>query len=142
MGAEAPFQVDARVHIGFEPDVLTARQRGRAAADRLGFSPTDQALIATAISEVARNILQYAGSGDVTIGIVGDGMRRGVLVIAEDRGPGIPDLEAAMRDGFSTGGGLGLGLPGAKRLMDEFSILSAPGKGTVVRMIKWTHASW
>ena len=93
-------------------------------------------LIATAISELARNIVQYAQRGEIILSVV-EGSRRGIQIVARDQGPGIPDLELAMRDGYSTGGSLGLGLPGARRLMDEFAIDSEVGKGTTVSMRKW-----
>jgi serine/threonine-protein kinase RsbT len=94
-------------------------------------------LIATAISEVARNIVLYAGQGEIVLRLTQKGRRRGLCVIARDKGPGIPDLASAMEDGHSTSGGLGLGLPGSKRLMDEFDIVSKVGEGTTITMIKW-----
>src|ERR1700741_4418866 len=115
--------VDLCVPIVTELDIVIARQQGRALAARLGFSPGDLALVATAISELARNIVQYATRGEVVLQLV-DGRPRGILIIARDEGPGIADLPRAMQDGYSTGGGLGLGLPGAKRLMDEFDIVT------------------
>ena len=99
---------------------------------------TDQTLLATAISEIARNITTYAERGEVLLELVRDpGGRRGVKVIARDRGPGIADLERALTDGYTTGGGLGLGLPGARRLVDEFDVQSALGEGTTVTLVKW-----
>ena len=95
------------------------------------------ALIATAVSELARNISQYAVSGCIEMRIVEDGGSRGISIVAHDDGPGIPDTAQAMRDGYSTGGGLGLGLPGTKRMMDDFELTSAPGKGTTVAVVKW-----
>lgn len=130
---------EVRIHIDSEPDIVVARQQGRALAAELGFSPGDLALVATAISEVTRNIIEYAGCGELLLRLIGDRSRRGIELVASDLGPGIPDLELAMQDGYSTGGGLGLGLPGAKRLMDEFEIESAVGRGTVVRMKKWVR---
>src|SRR5262245_53445005 len=101
---------------------------------------TDQTLLATAISEIARNITTYAGSGEVVIEVVRDADgRRGVRVIARDEGPGIEDLDRALTDGYTTGGGLGLGLPGARRLVDEFEIQTTPGQGTTVTLVKWTR---
>jgi serine/threonine-protein kinase RsbT len=94
-------------------------------------------MIATAISELARNVVAYAGSGEILLELRGDGARRGIVVGARAAGPGIPDIEAALEDGFSTGQSLGLGLPGARRLMDEFAIVSAPGDGTTVTATKW-----
>lgn len=127
------------VPIERELDIVSARQKGRELAAALGFSSTDQTLLATAISEVARNIMSYAGKGTVTLQTLEEGARRGLLIIAEDHGPGIPDIELAMRDGYSTGKSLGLGLPGAKRLMDSFALLSTVGAGTTVTMTKWAR---
>ena len=103
----------------------------------LGLSVTDQTLVATAISEVARNIILYAGRGVVELEVTTGPNGSGLSIRAVDEGPGIPDIELAMRDGYSTGRSLGLGLPGARRLMDDFSITSEPGLGTVVTMVKW-----
>ncbi len=128
---------DAVVTIEREADIVTARQKGRELAAALGFSSTDQTLLATAISEVARNIVSYAGTGTLTFRYVQEGARRGLTIVASDSGPGIPDLELAMRDGYSTGKSLGLGLPGAKRLMDAFTLESVVGAGTTVTMTKW-----
>lgn len=137
-GKEATtLSAEIRVEIQLEADIVTARQKGRELAASRGFSSTDQTLIATAISEVARNIVLYARRGEIVVSPVDDGDRRGMLVIARDQGPGIANPELAMRDGFSTGNSLGLGLPGAKRLMDEFDLVSAPGKGTTITMKKW-----
>jgi serine/threonine-protein kinase RsbT len=119
-----------------EADILTARQTGKTLAGRLGFTDGDAVLIATAISEIARNMLEYAGGGVMHFHVLA-APRAGLEIQAEDHGPGIKDLDLAMRDGYSTGGGLGLGLPGAKRLMDDFSIASKPGIGTTVVMRKW-----
>ena len=130
---------EVRVPIAGDLDVVTARQKGREIAAAHGFSGTDQTLIATAISEVARNIVSYAGQGEIALSAIVDGGRRGVLVVARDAGPGIPDVALAMRDGFSTGKSLGLGLPGAKRLMDDFELASKPGVGTTVTMRKWAR---
>jgi serine/threonine-protein kinase RsbT len=116
-----------------------ARQAGRALATQGGFSGSALALIATAISEIARNIVLYAGQGEVLLAWVREGSREGIVVIARDNGPGIANLDRAMQDGYSTGKGLGLGLPGAKRLMDEFEIVSVVGKGTTVTMRKWNR---
>jgi serine/threonine-protein kinase RsbT len=125
--------------IAADVDILLARRRARAVAMPLHFSISDLPLIATAIAEVARNILVYAEHGEIALKIIERGDRRGLMVIARDRGPGIADLERAMEDGFSTSGSLGLGLPGARRLMDEFDIRSAPGRGTTVTMTKWAQ---
>ena len=128
---------EAVVLIQHETDIVTARQKGRELAAALGFSSTDQTMIALAISEIARNIVSYARQGKVTLSRLDESGRLGVLVVAEDAGPGIPDIELAMRDGYSTGNSLGVGLPGARRVMDEFDLVSAPGQGTTVTMRKW-----
>ena len=125
------------VAITSDVDVVTARQRGRELAARLGFSPGDQTVIAAAISEIARNILTYAGHGTVQMSIEHDGDRSAVVVVAHDQGPGIADIPLAMRDGYSTSGGLGVGLGGARQLMDDFDVVSMPGAGTTVTMKKW-----
>jgi serine/threonine-protein kinase RsbT len=128
---------ETHVPIVSDADIVVARQQGRALARELGFSSSDQALIATAISEVARNILQHARQGEIALSTITENHRQGIVVVARDEGPGIPDIELAMRDGYSTTRSLGLGLPGAKRLTDEFEIVSEPGKGTTVIMKKW-----
>jgi len=125
------------VAIDSEQDIVSARQQGRALALELGFSAVDSTLIATAISELARNIVSYAGTGEITLKTIQNSTRKGILIVAADDGPGIYDLRQALRDGFSTSGSLGLGLPGVKRLMDEFQIASQPGKGTRVEVKKW-----
>lgn len=125
------------VPVRSEADLVTARQRGREIASALHFSSSEQTLIATAISEVTRNILSYAGSGELKLSLVQQGRKMGVSITARDNGPGIADLFSAMQDGYSTSGSLGLGLPGSKRLMDEFGIVSEVGKGTTVTMTKW-----
>lgn len=128
---------EIRVVIHTDQDIVAARQKGRALAVELGFSPGDATLVATAISELARNIVTYAGNGVVAIqGIQASG-RQGILVVASDHGPGIVDIRQAMRDGFSTSGSLGLGLPGVRRLMDEFDLQSRVGRGTTVAVKKW-----
>ncbi|HEX7575098.1 MAG TPA: anti-sigma regulatory factor [Candidatus Methanoperedens sp.] len=127
------------IPIDSEIDIVTARQKGREMAARLGFSSTELTLIATAISEVARNIVEYARDGEISLSVVTQGDKRGIIVIACDNGPGIPDIKLAMQDGYSTGKSLGLGLPGAKRLMDEFEIVSEVGKGTKITMKKWVQ---
>lgn len=129
---------EVRIGIASPNDIVAARQQGRAAATEIGFQGSDLTVVATAISEVARNILEYARIGEIVIGpaYTQDG-RRGVSIVARDKGPGIANVPRAMQDGFSTGKGLGLGLPGAKRLMDEFEIESELGCGTTVTMTKW-----
>jgi serine/threonine-protein kinase RsbT len=129
-----------RIAIESDADVVTARQRARALAVGLEMPSTDQTLLATAISEIARNITAYAQRGEVVLDVVrDDGGRQGVRVVAHDDGPGIENLEKALTDGYTTGGGLGLGLPGARRLVDDFDIESAPGAGTTVTLVKWTR---
>ncbi len=130
---------EIRICINSDADTVTARQQGRALAAQLGLSSSDQALVATAISELARNIVEYAKCGEIIIRLDERNNKRGVVVIARDEGPGIPDIERAMQDGFTTGRGLGLGLPGARRLMDEFEIASEVGKGTTVIVKKWAR---
>lgn len=128
---------DFVVDVNNPDDIVTARQAGHELARQLGFSLTDVTMIATAISEVARNITSYAGKGEVRVGVQYRDGRRALVVRAEDDGPGIPDIERALEDGYSTGRRLGLGLPGARRLMDRLVVESAPGEGTVVEMWKW-----
>jgi len=133
---------EIRVAINSDQDIVVARQRGRALAADLGFSATDSTLIATAISELARNIVSYARKGEITLKTIHGSSRHGILVVASDDGPGIPDVLQAMRDGFSTSGSLGLGLPGVRRLMDEFQIASQPGRGTTVAVKKWKQYAY
>ena len=128
---------EVRVRIATDDDIVAARQEGRRLSAGLGFSSTDLTLIATAISEVARNIRVFAGEGQVQIKRLNEGGREGIVVVARDKGPGIVDLERAMQDGYSTRGSFGLGLPGARRLMDDFQIRSKPGGGVTVTMKKW-----
>jgi serine/threonine-protein kinase RsbT len=125
------------VDVNNSDDIVAARQAGHELARQLGFSLTDVTMIATAISEIARNITSYAGRGEVRVGLQYRDGRQALVVRAEDDGPGIADVERALEDGYSTGRGLGLGLPGARRLMDRLIVESAPGKGTVVEMWKW-----
>ncbi len=126
-----------KVEILAEQDIVIARQRGRAIARELGFSIVDQSRIATSISELARNIFLYAGKGTVHIRPLDKNGKLGIEIVAEDRGPGIRDTKLAMLDGFSTSNGLGMGLPGTQRLMDEFQLNSEPGVGTTVVVRKW-----
>jgi serine/threonine-protein kinase RsbT len=128
---------EIRVAINSDQDIVVARQKGRALATELGFASGDATLIATAISELARNIVSYARRGQITLQIVNGEDRQGLSIVASDDGPGIPDVRQALRDGFSTSGSLGLGLPGVRRLMDEFQITSVPGRGTTVAVKKW-----
>ena len=118
-------------------DVVRVRQHVRARAIEIGLSIVDQTKIVTAASELARNTLDYGGGGDVRIEIVDSGARRGVRLSFEDQGPGIPDIDKALTDHFTTGGGLGLGLGGAKRLSNEFTIDSTPGVGTRIVIARW-----
>jgi serine/threonine-protein kinase RsbT len=128
---------DFVVDVNKPDDIVTARQAGHELARQLGFSLTDVTMIATAISEIARNITSYAGRGEVRVGVQYRDGRQALVVRAEDDGPGITDIERALEDGYSTGRGLGLGLPGARRLMGRLVVESAPGKGTIVEMWKW-----
>ena len=120
-----------------EWDIVAARQVGRNVAKELGFGTVDQARITTTISELARNIYLYAGQGEICIEKLWDNGRTGLRVIAEDKGPGISDIRRVMEDGYTTSGGLGAGLPGVKRLMDEFDIDSEVGVGTKITTTKW-----
>ncbi len=130
---------ELRIPIETDADIVTARQEGRRLASLLDFSPSDLTVIAAAISEVARNIVEYASRGEIHVRLVERNGRRGVMVVAKDVGPGIADIALALQDGFSTSGSLGLGLPGARRLMDEFELQSEVGKGTTVTMRKWAR---
>ena len=132
---------DVVARIDSNTDIVRARGRARALAVKLGFSTTDRVLIATAISELGRNILDYAVRGEIYMHVVQNGAGRGIGVVARDDGPGIDNLDRAVTDGFSTSGGLGLGLPGVRRLMDDFHIESRSGKGTTVRVTKWLTAN-
>ena len=130
------------IPIESDGDVVTARQEARAMASALELSSTDQTLLATAISEVARNITAYAVRGEVALSVIeDDGGRRGIRVIARDDGPGIENVEQALQDGFTSGTGLGLGLPGARRLVHHFEIETAPGRGTKVTLVMWERES-
>lgn len=128
---------DVVIAVTVSNDIVTARQAGLELAAKLGFSLSDRTMIATAISEVARNITSYAGTGEIRLAVQDRDGRRSMVVQAKDNGPGIPDIPRAMEDGFSTGRGLGLGLPGSRRLMDGMVINSQPGQGTLVEMWKW-----
>jgi len=132
-----PLEGQVTVGIRHEADIISVRQSARGLASALGFSESDKILIATAISEVARNMVEYASGGQILLRRLEAAGRLGLEVVASDHGPGIPDLKLAMQDGFSTGQSLGLGLPGARRLMDEFQIESQVGVGTKVVMRKW-----
>ncbi len=121
---------EVEVAISSDQDIVLARQKGRAMAIELGFSSGDATLI-------ARNIVSYARNGKIVLRRIQGSSRVGILVVASDEGPGITDVRQALRDGFSTSGSLGLGLPGVRRLMDEFGISSQPGQGTTVTVKKW-----
>lgn len=136
-GRATATEADACIPILSDADVVRGRQKGRELAAEVGFSSTELTLIATAISEVARNIVRFAARGEILVRLVERNGRRGVTIVARDAGPGIPDVSRAMADGYSTYQGLGLGLPGSRRLMDEFEIVSEVGKGTTVTMTKW-----
>jgi serine/threonine-protein kinase RsbT len=124
-------------HIATEADMVIARQKGREMARSLGFPVSEQALIATAISELTRNMLKYAGRGELALGVEHEPGRRGIVVTAADRGPGIADPALALQDGFSSAEGLGLGLPGTRRIMDDFELSTEVGKGTLITAKKW-----
>jgi serine/threonine-protein kinase RsbT len=128
---------ETRIPICSDVDIVTARQKGRELAARLSFPLTDLTLIATAISELARNIILYARRGEIRLQLVEQSERCGIVVTAHDEGPGIRDIRRALQDGYSTSRSLGLGLPGVRRLMDEFDIVSEAGKGTTVTVKKW-----
>lgn len=128
---------EIRVAIHVDQDIVLARQKARVLATELGFSAVDATFVATAVSELARNILAYAGDGEIILRAVQRSIRKGIEVVASDEGPGIPDIRQALRDGFSTSGSLGLGLPGVRRLMDEFEITSQIDQGTKVTVKKW-----
>jgi serine/threonine-protein kinase RsbT len=128
---------EVRVTVETDRDLVTARAEGRALAQRLGFQRPDPTLIATAISELARNLVMHAGQGEIIMGSLREERRHGLLVIVRDEGPGIRDVEAALRVGHASRGSLGLGLPGARRLMDEFEVESRLDEGTTITMRKW-----
>jgi serine/threonine-protein kinase RsbT len=128
---------EIRVRITSDLDIVIARQKGRELANHLGFGSSDLAIIATAISELARNIVLYASRGEVILKSTQENDASGIIVVASDEGSGIADVEEAMHDGYSTSGSLGLGLPGVRRLMDEFEIVSKIGCGTTVTAKKW-----
>ena len=132
-----PVLRDEQLPIGTEYDVVMARQTVRKWAAELGFSLVDQTKVLTAASELARNVLVHGGGGVARLEILNDGTRRGLRLTFEDEGPGIPDIELALRDGYTTGSGLGLGLGGSKRLVGDFQINSTVGKGTRVTITKW-----
>ncbi len=131
---------EVRVAIESDSDLIDARAAARELAAGLGFSRTDATLIATAISEIARNIVVHVGRGAIVMRPLYEKSRYGLQIVAEDNGVGIRDVHAALEDGYAGRGGLGLGLPGARRLMDDFEITSQPGRGVTVTMTKWSRA--
>ena len=137
MTNESKIRQERIVPVRSDLDIVTARVEGRELAKEIGFGVIDQARIATAISELTRNIVQYADHGQAAIRPVESAGRAGIEVVCEDQGPGIPDIELALRDGYSTSKSLGMGMSGAKRLMDEFEIQSEIGVGTTVTVRKW-----
>ena len=128
---------EVSVRISSDLDLVRAREQGRVLAGQLGFTQSDLTLVATAISELARNIVRYARRGEIVLRQAEDSGVPGIVIIARDEGPGIPDVNRAMEPGYSTAGGLGLGLPGVRRIMDKFEIVSEVGRGTVVTVTKW-----
>jgi RNA polymerase sigma factor (sigma-70 family) len=128
---------EASIPVRRDADIVIARQRGRDIALRAGFSPTEATVIATAISEIARNIVRFAKRGALTVSTVSEGGTSGVTIVARDAGPGISDIDQALTVGYTTYGGRGLGLPGSRQLMDEFEVSSELGRGTTVTMTKW-----
>lgn len=130
-------QLQARVSIREDVDVVMARTCGRTLARQEGFPETTTEALATAISEIAQNIIVHAGTGEILLGVVNERGRRKLVVLGRDCGPGIPDVDRAMQDGYSTAKGLGLGLSSARRFMDEFDLVSTVGRGTTVTMTKW-----
>lgn len=130
---------EVKITIESIADIVSAREQGRVIGQAIGFSLIDLTVIATAISEVARNIIEFAKRGEIVLGTVKQSGRCGISIIAKDNGPGIPDISLAMQDGYSTRKGLGLGLPGARRLMDDFEIISKVGCGTTITMKKWLN---
>lgn len=125
------------VDIYTEWDIVAARQLGRNEAKKIGFGTVDQARITTAISELARNIYLYAGRGRIEITKICDNQLYGISIVASDEGPGIADIRKVMDDGYTTSGGLGAGMPGVRRLMDEFNLVSKQGVGTTITAVKW-----
>jgi serine/threonine-protein kinase RsbT len=132
-----PEEEEVRISVESDTDIVTARQKGRALATGLGFSSGDATIVATAISELARNIVLYAKRGRISLQTVNQSNQAGLIITAYDEGEGITDVRQAMQDGYSTSGRLGVGLPGVKRLMDEFEIVSEVGHGTTVTVKKW-----
>lgn len=130
-------RIETKVTIKGVEDIVDARQKGRALAQELGFSMTQSTLIATAISELARNIVLYAKTGEIILARVTNESHRGIIITAADKGPGIANIQHALMSGYSSSGGLGLGLPGVRQMVDEFDIKSRPGEGTQVTALMW-----
>ena len=128
---------DTLLFVRNEDDVVRVRQAVRARSTQAAFSLVDQTKLVTATSELARNMLVYAGGGEVLVQQVTNGIRVGLRIVFTDRGPGIPDVAVAMRDGYTSGSGLGLGLGGARRLVNEFDLKTEVGRGTTVTIVKW-----
>ncbi len=128
---------EVSVPIRSDLDILSARQQGRQMTAGIGFSNVDQVATATAISELARNIVQYARTGEIVLSLVQQEGKRGIMIVARDQGPGIADLDLVLQGGYSSSGSLGLGISGTRRLMDDFEIASEVGKGTTVTVCKW-----
>jgi len=128
---------ESTIEVGCDVDIVVARQQGRELAARIGFNQVELTMIVTAISELARNIVLYAGRGQISLHIERNHHMTGIVVVASDRGPGISDVKMALQDGYSTSGGLGLGLPGIQRLMEECRIESAVGVGTTITVKRW-----
>lgn len=127
------------IKVACDEDIVRVRRRGRELANTLDFSPTDVTLIITALSELARNIVLYACEGEIVMVLLDEGERQGIVIVARDEGPGIPDVAQVLNNGPTSGGALGLGLAGTKRIMDEFEIKSEVGKGTRVTIKKWVR---
>lgn len=132
-----PLRQEERVTVSDRSDIITARERARFLAAQAGFSASELTLITTALSEIARNVLEHAGRGEVSLSVLQNGTKNGVKIVVTDQGPGISDVAQAMQDGYSSRAGMGIGLAGSKRLMDEFEIRTYIGHGTTVTMKKW-----
>ncbi|MES2606333.1 MAG: ATP-binding protein [Pseudomonadota bacterium] len=135
--ASREIRIETKVLIKGVEDIVEARQKGRALAQELGFSMTQSTLVATAISELARNIVLYAKQGEIILAKVTNDTHRGIIITAADKGPGIANIQHALMSGYSSSGGLGLGLPGVRQMVDEFDIKSRPGEGTQVTALMW-----
>ena len=134
---EQNFRLGQLVTINNEIDIVSARKKAREAVEELGFSVTNTTRVVTAVSELARNIFRFAGKGEVLVKIIERDARQGIEIVCHDDGPGIADIDQAMQEGYTSGGGLGMGLPGSKRLMDEMEVESSPNQGTTITIRKW-----